>query len=693
MKKIKKLIVAILAMAMVIGCLAVQASAADFTKEVIFVLSDESVADEVLVQISSNVATCSSEQKEIPGWGGQQGYVTTSLGDGKYKLTLTATDSVSTDPNNYCSLKFVALKDNAFVKGQDVHTQNFADKYNAANTVYISMDMSKDGWVDGGGVSDITTTDPTAIVITAAECEAAITAIGTVELSEACRGKIDAAKAKINGFKGNTADISNYATYTAAEAKWNDLVAAGKGDLKLHIKHEWDAAAVYTYGVSNNDLHDAEDWPGTVVVNNAKNTGWTDVTITLTTAAHVIINNNNNGAETDSIKYMTSGEYWITVAADKSYTISKEAPAGWVSSSDAEAAADAEALIDTAIALDATKANKDKYDAALSAYNALSADQKKLVDTAKVEKLNAGVKAIADIIAKEQAEEDAKNAGTLTVYVKSPGWTVMNVYGWDGAEFGEWPGKSLTALKVNEGWFSVSFDITKATNLIFNDNKTNNEQTVNWEGVKAGTYWLVLSEKDGEGKYLVDALSTTAPEGWKEEAAEKVEQELPTSIKTVTEEEISAMKDAVKVEGSNDKLVVAPLDAASKDVAVLTTALAKELKGVKFIAADLKFESGKQPAEGTKITIDISKLAEVKSAKYVTVYSVKDSKLEKVDTVEAKDGKITFAPKHFSTYVFAEATNINEGPLGVPAAVVVASVSLMLAAVVAVIASKKRVTE
>ena len=141
------------------------------------------------------------------------------------------------------------------------------------------------------------------------------------------------------------------------------------------------------------------------------------------------------------------------------------------------------------------------------------------------------------------------------------------------------------------------------------------EQTVDWKEVKAGTYWLVLSEKDDKGKYLVDAVSTKAPEGWKDEAAEKVEQVLPSTITTVTEEQISAMKDAVKVEGSDEKLVVAPLSAESADVAVLTAALAKELKGAKFVAADLKFESGKQPVAGTKITLDVTKFDNVKAAK------------------------------------------------------------------------------
>lgn len=371
------------------------------------------------------------------------------------------------------------------------------------------------------------------------------------------------------------------------------------------------------------------------------------------------------------------------------------APDGWVAASDAEVVAEAEAVIDEAIALEATKANKAAYEAADSAYKALTDAQKKLVDAAKVEKVTAGLAAINKIIEEEQAAEDAKNAGTLTVYVKSPGWTAMNVYGWDGAQFGDWPGKALTALKANEGWFSVSFDITKATNLIFNDSKASGaEQTVNWEGVKAGTYWLVLSEKNDEGKYLVDALSTKAPEGWKEEEAEKIEQELPKDITTVTQEEIDAIKDSVKVEGSDDKLVVSPLIATSKDVDVITEALSKELKDVKFVVADLKFESGKQPTAGTKITIDVTKMADVKAAKFVAVYSVKDAKLELVDTVEVKDGKITFAPKHFSTYVFAEATDPKSDPdSGIVNTAVIVSAIAMLAAATVIVASKKRVTE
>lgn len=179
-----------------------------------------------------------------------------------------------------------------------------------------------------------------------------------------------------------------------------------------------------------------------------------------------------------------------------------------------------------------TDACKDKIVAAETAYNNHIKAGGLKADVTNYDKLTSARAAYDKLV----ADENAKAAGTLTVYVKSPGWKSMNVYGWEGADFGKWPGKTLTPLKENKGWFSVSFEISKATNLIFNDSKEEGaEQTVDWNNVKAGTYWLVLSEKDGT-KYKVDNVSTTAPTGWKEEAAEKIENKAPvTQTQTQTQ--------------------------------------------------------------------------------------------------------------------------------------------------------------
>ena len=123
----------------------------------------------------------------------------------------------------------------------------------------------------------------------------------------------------------------------------------------------------------------------------------------------------------------------------------------------------------------------------------------------------------------------------------------------------------------------------------------------------------------------------------------------------VSKEEAAAIQEVAKVEGSKETLVVAVVSKDSADYKVVTAA--KELKDVKFTVIDLSFASKAQPKEGTKIILPIAKLAEIKDAKYVSVYAVKDAKLELVDVVKVdKDGNFSFEPKHFSTYVFAAAT-------------------------------------
>ncbi len=125
----------------------------------------------------------------------------------------------------------------------------------------------------------------------------------------------------------------------------------------------------------------------------------------------------------------------------------------------------------------------------------------------------------------------------------------------------------------------------------------------------------------------------------------------------VSADEVKVILQAAKLEGTTEKLVVSVVAKDSADYKVVETATKAELKDTKYTVIDLKFESKKQPTAGTKITFPVAKLAEIKDAKYVSVYAVKDAKLELVDIVKVdKDGNFTFEPKHFSTYVFAVAT-------------------------------------
>ena len=524
----KKIVASLATVAMAAGLFTAmpveEAKAAEVTKEVIFVLSDDKNVKDVYVQMDTNVAEAVSEEADLPCWEGQKALKTTSLGDGKYKLTLKVTAPVipkneETGENNYCSLKFVAVdKDGKMVKGQDVYAQNYAEKYNAADTVYISMDMSANDWVDGGAVIDITTKDPTKV--DASEVVAAIDAIGKVELTKESENKIKSAESKYDNFVkigGDKADVTNYDKLTAARAAYDKLVA----------------------------------------------------------------------------------------------------------------------------------------------------------------------------------DADAKAAGDVIVYVKNDNWTTMSVYGWDGVDVGEWPGKALTPLKENKGWFSVNLTVSKAAKLIFNSGK---EQTVNWENVPAGTYWLVLSEKADNGQYKVDNVSTKAPTGWKEEAAEKIENKAPVKTTTTTDKGSVATKDDIAkidkeavVEGVPEgaKLDATEIAADSDAFKVVKEAAKTAFKNKAYVALDLKLLKGTeavQPNGDVKVTIPVpSALAK---AKKVAVYRVgDDNKLVSCGTADVANGKLTFTTNHFSTYVFADATPAtNTGD----AAPIVFMLAVAAVAASMVIASKKK---
>lgn len=220
-------------------------------------------------------------------------------------------------------------------------------------------------------------------------------------------------------------------------------------------------------------------------------------------------------------------DVWLELDKDNDWTV-KVGSEVEIVATDAEIAAAAEAKIDTALALEATKANKSAYDTAKSAYDGLTAAQKALVTSSKVTTLTSRIATIQAII----DAENAAASGTLTIYVTAEdGWETMNVYGWDGADFGAWPGKATTPCEKNDGWFSLSFNITQATNLIFNNG--DGVQTDDINGVTAGTYWYVIkTAEDGSVTYEV---STTAPTGWVEEQAVVIEQ--VTTVPTENGEE------------------------------------------------------------------------------------------------------------------------------------------------------------
>ena len=347
--------------------------------------------------------------------------------------------------------------------------------------------------------------------------------------------------------------------------------------------------------------------------------------------------------------------------------------------------------------------NKYAYDEALKAYEALDATEKAKVDAADAKALQDAVKKINEL----KAAEDAKYVGKITIYAKPPKWEKVSLYGWatdDNAEvFGNWPGnQKLTEMKKNAGWYSCTFNMTEAIGVIFN-NDNNGEQSADWTNMKPGTYWVDFSQstKNEKGHFVVEEknISTKAPSGWQEEAAQEVITQAPATAvdkgSVATKDDIAKIDKEAVVEGAPEgaKLDATEIAADSDAFKVVKEAAKTAFKNKVYVALDLKLLKGTeavQPNGDVKVTIPVpSALAK---AKKVAVYRVgDDNKLVSCGTADVANGKLTFTTNHFSTYVFADATPATN--TGDVAPVVVMLVVAMAAASVVIAFKKKTICE
>ena len=156
------------------------------------------------------------------------------------------------------------------------------------------------------------------------------------------------------------------------------------------------------------------------------------------------------------------------------------------------------------------------------------------------------------------------NAAEYSVYFdnSTANWTTVNVYGWNGVDFGAWPGTAITE-QTDEGYYVVTVtadadpstlgakiifnngskqtaDLVWVTNAIYNqsgntgslygggevemfefsiyfDNSTANWSTVNvygWNGVNFGGWpGTAITEQTAEGYYKVTVKETVSPAG------------------------------------------------------------------------------------------------------------------------------------------------------------------------------------
>ena len=553
--------------------------------------------------------------------------------------------------------------------------------------------------------------------------------------------------------------VGMFAAMPAEEAKAAEPVGVSQENpisVTFHFKKPAEWGAVYVKACVGNWEYPSDDTVGNykgytgagvetaLLEEDADNKGWYTVTVKTGKAwgINLIFANTKWEGQTKNIQLaysMPAGEYefWYTMDdesiitdgcrlglseykslyadTEKPYVAMDslaKAPTGWVKAADSAVAAKAEAAIDEAIAVAATKANKAKYDKASTAYNGLTDAQKALVNSAKVTKLNAGVKAINDILEAEQAAEDAKYAGKITVYVKNPGWDKVLLYAWDRTGtplFGSYPGSELTALKQNKGWYSCSFNTTKSTSILFGNGKEGggDNQSADWNGVKAGTYWITFTDKNDEGKYAIaDAnIATSAPSGWKDEKAQEVTTVAPTTTPAPTTTKPAVDKGSVAskadvekidkeavVEGApaDAKLDATEIAADSDAFKVVKEAAKTAFKNKTYVALDLKLVKGSEVVQANgdvKVTIPVP-TALAKSTK-VAVYRVgDDNKLVSCGTADVANGKITFTTNHFSTYVFADASVSANKPGDAAPIVLMLAVAAVAAGMV--VASKKK---
>lgn len=210
------------------------------------------------------------------------------------------------------------------------------------------------------------------------------------------------------------------------------------------------------------------------------------------------------------------------------------------------------------------------------------------------------------------------------------------------------------------------------------------------------------------GKITIPAAAVTGNIEIKATAVEEVvvpEENQPVEDDTViTEEDIQDMDAKVENNAEGTELVIAPIVQETFDEVKTLVQDTFQDKIYQMVDIKLVDENGAavQPEEGKKVSITI-KLPEVlKAAKKIAVsrYDEVTKKLVQISTVDATDGKITFATDHFSTYVFADATPASEdAPVVTPPVVTpdktadmapIAMVVLVALLAAAVVVLKKR---
>lgn len=112
-----------------------------------------------------------------------------------------------------------------------------------------------------------------------------------------------------------------------------------------------------------------------------------------------------------------------------------------------------------------------------------------------------------------EAPEAPVSSVKLYAHKEGTAWAEMALYGWDGYDFGGWPGILLTEKETIDGkeFFVYEFPVSAygiTTNIIFNNNN-NGEQTQDITGVVLNRdYYYIIPAEAENGKFMAYEMGT-----------------------------------------------------------------------------------------------------------------------------------------------------------------------------------------
>lgn len=302
------------------------------SRTVVFNFTEAVDCDKVLFDIDSqgscttSIAITSGDADTSLGWGGRTMYTMTKIDNKTYSVTLSGTLGSS----GWVVSQVLFVKNGSVVKGLKFlphYTNEGKTLFDSGKTLYVPFNTTAADWSEFTTFSD---TDPNAA--TAADVNAVIAAIGKVELSDDCKNKIMAAETAVASYNGAESDL-DMATLNAAKTEWDRLIGTGAaGTVTLYVKpSNWESVHLWAWDMDGATVV-KESWPGTKLEAMEDNAGWYSCTFEISSAINALFSEKGDDAKkTADWKYLTAGEYWVTIANDNNYETSKEAPTGWKS--------------------------------------------------------------------------------------------------------------------------------------------------------------------------------------------------------------------------------------------------------------------------------------------------------------------------------------------------------------------------